>query len=87
MNESVERDLRVFISDRFLYGRPEVRLASDTSLVTEGIIDSTGVLELVAYLEEPQPGRRRHHERVMDELRHSGTMLQSLIRKETTAVM
>jgi acyl carrier protein len=46
-----ESDVRKFLTDQFLFGdsRP---LERDVSLFNQGIIDSTGVLELINYLEE-----------------------------------
>ncbi len=46
-----EPDIRKFLTDQFLFGdsRP---LERDVSLFNQGIIDSTGVLELINYLEE-----------------------------------
>ena len=43
--------IREFIVENFLFGESN-GLADDTSFLDEGIIDSTGVLELVTFLEE-----------------------------------
>lgn len=43
--------IKTFIVDNFLFGNFE-GLNDDTSFLDEGIIDSTGVLELVTFLEE-----------------------------------
>jgi len=43
--------LRQFVIDNFLFGR-EGDLKDDASFLENGIIDSTGVLELIAFLEE-----------------------------------
>ena len=40
-----------FIVDNFLFGDGD-KLGIDTQLFEKGIIDSTGVLELVAFIEE-----------------------------------
>lgn len=40
-----------FIVDNFLFGDGE-NLTNDTSFLESGIIDSTGILELVTFLEE-----------------------------------
>lgn len=44
--------IRRYIVETMLYGDDSVSLRHDTSLVDEGILDSTGVLELVMYVEE-----------------------------------
>jgi acyl carrier protein len=48
------RELRLFISETFLFNEPGAAesLADEQSLIESGVIDSTGVLELVAFLEE-----------------------------------
>ena len=47
----IEQHLRQFIVKNFLYGQ-DSGLRSDTSLLEQGIVDSTGMLELIAFLEE-----------------------------------
>jgi acyl carrier protein len=48
----IEREMRQFIVDNFLFGDKESKFSNDDSFLDRGIIDSTGVLELVAFLEE-----------------------------------
>jgi acyl carrier protein len=43
--------IRQFIVENFLFG-DDNGLKNDTSFLDEGIIDSTGILELVSFLEE-----------------------------------
>jgi acyl carrier protein len=47
---SVRAEIEQFIRENFLFG--EVALVPETSFVEGGILDSTSVLELVAFLEE-----------------------------------
>lgn len=49
---AIEADVRQYILDNFLFGRTDVELTSDASFLELGIIDSTGVLELVTFLED-----------------------------------
>ena len=44
--------IRHFIVETFLFDADEAALGDDESLLDSGIIDSTGVLELVAFVEE-----------------------------------
>lgn len=44
--------LRAFVLDNFLYGRPAGELDNDASFLETGIMDSTGIMELIAFLEE-----------------------------------
>ena len=50
--EKIEQQLRKFVIDNFLFGEPNGSLGDDDSFVEKGIIDSTGILELVAFLEK-----------------------------------
>jgi acyl carrier protein len=43
--------IRYFIIENFLFGKAD-GLKDETSFLEEGLIDSTGVLELVTFLEE-----------------------------------
>ena len=43
--------IRSFIVENFLFGNDD-GLADDSSFLDEGIIDSTGILELVEFIEE-----------------------------------
>jgi len=43
--------IRHFVVENFLFGNDD-DLTDDTSFLDEGIIDSTGVLELVTFMEE-----------------------------------
>lgn len=48
----IEQELREFVINNFLFGQGGDWLSNDDSFLEKGIIDSTGVLELVAFLEE-----------------------------------
>jgi|SRR5580704_7913815 acyl carrier protein len=44
-------ELRQFVTDNFMYGKPYKGFTDDDSFIERGIIDSTAVMELVAFLE------------------------------------
>ena len=46
------QEIRKFIFDNFLFDAAEEDLGNDDSFLEQGVIDSTGVLELVEWLEE-----------------------------------
>jgi acyl carrier protein len=50
MNDITEQ-LREFVTENFLFGQ-EVVIGDDESFLDQGIIDSTGVLELVTFIED-----------------------------------
>lgn len=47
----IKQQVRAFITSNFYVVDPSV-LADDTSLLDHGIIDSTGVLEIIMFLED-----------------------------------
>jgi acyl carrier protein len=48
----MKEELHRFITENFMFGMEDVPLSDDDSLVEKGLIDSTGILELVSFLEE-----------------------------------
>ncbi len=51
MDGRIRADLTEFIVTNYLFGDVTQAPRDDTSLVEEGIIDSTGILELIEFLE------------------------------------
>ena len=49
---SVSDVLITFIKENFITGRSQKEISPEESLVDSGIIDSTGILELVMFIEE-----------------------------------
>ena len=52
MGETIRNEIRDFVVEAFLFGDASSAPADDASLIDNGIIDSTAVLELVAFVEE-----------------------------------
>ncbi|MBU4297830.1 MAG: acyl carrier protein [Desulfobulbaceae bacterium] len=51
MNQTISK-IRSFIFENFLFDADESALGNNDSFLEQGIIDSTGILELVDWLEE-----------------------------------
>lgn len=51
-HDQIAQEVRDFVVENFLFGQASAVPDDDASLLENGVIDSTGVLELVAYLEE-----------------------------------
>jgi len=49
--QAVEQQVRRFIVENFLFGQESRKVAGSDSFLELGIIDSTGVLELVSFVE------------------------------------
>lgn len=52
MTQSTNAEIRSFIIDNFLFGDESHPLTDDMSLIENDLIDSTGILELVSFLEQ-----------------------------------
>lgn len=46
------QQIKQFILGNFLFTDDDNALADDTSLIQQGIVDSTGILELIGFIEE-----------------------------------
>ncbi|QNT76169.1 acyl carrier protein [Dehalogenimonas etheniformans] len=48
----IESAIKSYLNDNFLNRLPNIILKDDDSLFENGIVDSTGVLEMVAFIEQ-----------------------------------
>ncbi len=51
-SEKIKETVKEFIVQNFLFGQEDIKIDSDDSFLESGIIDSTGILELVTFIEE-----------------------------------
>ena len=65
---SIRKKIYIFIRDNFLLGGNSKQLKDDDSFLEKGIIDSTGVLELVSFIEETFEIRVEDEELIPDNL-------------------
>lgn len=49
---SIEANIRQFILDNYLFTSDQSALANDDSFLKRGIIDSTGILEVIQFLSD-----------------------------------
>jgi acyl carrier protein len=66
--QTIEQDVRQFVISNFLFGEDNGSLTANESFLENGIIDSTGVLELVSFLEQTYGIKVRDEELVPDNL-------------------
>jgi acyl carrier protein len=52
MSDDIKKEVRSFIIENFLFGDDAYPLEDSLSLIENDLIDSTGILELVSFLEE-----------------------------------
>ena len=62
--DTIERNIREFIVSNFLFGVDDGSLKREDSFLQNGVIDSTGVLELVGFLEQSYKIEVSDHELV-----------------------
>ena len=74
MND-LAKDLRQFVRESFLFGQ-EITFSDDDSFLELGLIDSTGVLELVAFLEGEYQIRVEDDELVPENLDSIGNLVR-----------
>ena len=51
-NQRIEVQIRGYVLENFLFSDDESQLHDEASFLEEGVVDSTGVLELVLFVEE-----------------------------------
>lgn len=78
---SVQRDVTAFIVDNFLFGNAAEAPAPATSFMETGLIDSTGVLELVSFVEEKYGVKVADDELVPENLDSVANLAGFVVRK------
>lgn len=79
--KAIQQTLRSFVSDNFLFGQGTDSFADDDSFLESGIIDSTGVLELVTFLESEYKVSIADDELVPDNLDSINRLVEFIERK------
>ena len=82
--DTLKTEIRAFVVKNFLFGK-EDGLADDTSFLEQGIVDSTGVLELVAHLQERYGIKVEDSELIPDNLDSIATIAEFVTRKQANA--
>jgi len=77
-----QQAVRDFVVSNFLFGDAS-SLQDDTSFLDSGIIDSTGILELITFLEQHFKIKVEPEETVPDNLDSVEKVAQFLVRKTT----
>jgi len=81
---SIEQQVREYILENLLFSSDNATLANDDSLLEKGIIDSTGVLELIFFLEQ-QFGIKVHDAELIPENFDSLNNIVQFVQKKQTA--
>ena len=78
----LKQKIRNFVVENFLFGQAD-GLADDSSFLEQGIVDSTGVLELVAHLEKHHGIKVRDEELIPDNFDSINAIAAYLERKQS----
>ena len=81
-----ETALRRFIVENFLFGREDKPLSNSDSLLELEIIDSTGVMELVSFIEQKYQIKVQDEELVPENLDSIDRLVQFISQKANVAV-
>lgn len=75
-SETIEREIRGFLRENFPLSADGIVLAQDDSLIEVGVIDSTGVLELIGFIEERYQVEIRDEEVLPENLDSIGNIIR-----------
>lgn len=85
MDDQLRSQLRDFIVANFLFGDVSRTPGDSESLLTSGVVDSTGVLELVDFLQDDLGVTVADHETVPANLDSIENLTQFVLRKRAGA--
>lgn len=77
---SVENKIRAYVAENFLFG-DAAQLGVDDSFLDKGIIDSTGILEIILFLEEEFAVKVSDNEMLPENLDSIGNLVRFVERK------
>jgi acyl carrier protein len=82
----MKNEIRAYVIDNFLYGQDDNKLTDDVSFLENGIIDSTGVLELVSFVQAKYEIQVTDDELVPDNFDSLAKMERFIMGKKGNAV-
>ncbi len=68
VTQDTAQQVREYVIDRFLFGQGGDRLTDDSSFLEQSLMDSTGVLEMVMFLEQRFGVKVQDHELIPENL-------------------
>ena len=86
MDNTILGRVRTFIEENFLFSEDLSNLSDTDSLLESGVMDSTGILELVAFLESEFPIQMSDSEIVPENLDSIASITAYLQRKLATQI-
>jgi acyl carrier protein len=83
----LKREIKKYIIENFLYGQDDDTLNDEVSFLEKGIIDSTGVLELVSFVQDTYGIQVLDDEIVPDNFDSIGKLEIFIMRKKEKKVL
>lgn len=80
---SIEAKIRAYIAENFMFGEGD-QLGVDESFLDKGIIDSTGILEIIMFLEEEFGIKVADNEMLPENLDSIGNIVRFITKKGAT---
>ena len=80
---SVEEKIRAFILENYLFTDDQSELKNDDSFLDHGILDSTGILEIIFFIEDEFKIKIKDEEMTPDNLDAVDKIVAFIHRKET----
>ena len=80
--ESYQEKIRAFMFSNFLFDAKESELDNDSSFLEEGIVDSTGLLELIQWIEETFAININDDELIPDNLDSVNNLAKFILKKQ-----
>ena len=81
--DDVKKQLRDYIVDNFLFGDTDTKFTDVDSFMELGILDSTGILDVILYLEENFDMKVEDDELIPENLDSIDNLSGFIIRKKT----
>ncbi|MBX3206843.1 MAG: acyl carrier protein [Labilithrix sp.] len=78
----VQGEIRKFIIENFLFGDESAAPSSDQALVQSGLVDSTGILEIVSFLESTFGVQTADEELAAENFGSVATIAKFVLRKK-----
>lgn len=81
---NIKNEMKKFIIDNFLFGNENESFNDDDSFLEKGIIDSTGVLELIGVIEEKYNIKMEDDELIPENLDSLNNITSYIVKKTAT---
>jgi len=83
MTDDIEERVRGYITQNFLLAQSDTLFENDTSFLESGIIDSSGVLEIIAFIEHDFDVQITDEEMIPENLDSVNNIVQMITRKKS----